>query len=74
MSYQMATASIGTEAGDPAKKQETPPQQLSTASMSSSTASKGVKLALLVVLCLQNAVYTMLRRYRCGNDVRIIPP
>lgn len=26
--------------------------------------SKGVKLALLVVLCLQNAVYTMLRRYR----------
>lgn len=27
--------------------------------------SKGVKLVLLVVLCLQNAVYTMLRRYRC---------
>lgn len=26
--------------------------------------SKAVKLVLLVVLCLQNAVYTMLRRYR----------
>lgn len=27
--------------------------------------SKLVKLSLLIVLCLQNAVYTMLRRYRC---------
>lgn len=27
--------------------------------------SMEVKLTLLVVLCLQNAVYTMLRRYRC---------
>lgn len=29
--------------------------------------SRGVKLILLVVLCLQNAVYTMLRRYRYDN-------
>ncbi|CAN0440741.1 unnamed protein product, partial [Hapterophycus canaliculatus] len=29
--------------------------------------STTVKLVLLVVLCLQNAVYTMLRRYRCAT-------
>ena len=31
--------------------------------------SKVVKLALLVVLCLQNAVYTMYRRYRCVHGM-----
>lgn len=30
--------------------------------------SKLVKLSLLIVLCLQNAVYTMLRRYRCEKE------
>lgn len=32
--------------------------------------SKLVKLSLLIVLCLQNAVYTMLRRYRCETRER----
>lgn len=37
----------------------------SASSSSNAGVSKAVKLALLVILCLQNAVYTMLRRYRC---------
>lgn len=42
--------------------------KLSPAAATSNSAgvSKGVKLALLVLLCLQNAVYTMFRRYRYG--------
>ncbi|CAN0508172.1 unnamed protein product, partial [Ectocarpus sp. 12 AP-2014] len=44
--------------------------KVSSPSTSSSNAgvSKTVKAGLLIILCLQNAVYTMHRRYRCDRQ------
>ncbi|CBJ25777.1 hypothetical protein Esi_0008_0250 [Ectocarpus siliculosus] len=43
-----------------------------SASSSNAGVSKTVKAGLLVVLCLQNAVYTMLRRYRARTSCRMV--
>ena len=43
-----------------------PPGGSQEAGPPSAGLSREVKMMLLVFLCLQNAIYTMLRRYRCG--------